>query len=244
MNRQGVFSLSIMFVICCCVLVAGTILAEDAASPAAVGVIEELSGRAKATSSSGEVRKLSKEDDVFVGDKINTGRGSKVKLKFKDNSTISIGAKATLTIDEFVYKPGDAKSKCKSSLTRGIFKITGGEISKIAPDQAGIKTPVAYIGIRGTECVGEANSKKAIAIYTEGNAISVTNEHGQTILTGEAGMGCETKFGEAPGKPRKYTLDEINSYTRNISFGMIRGVQNVGAGAGARAGALGGMMRH
>ncbi|MHC4870448.1 MAG: FecR family protein [Planctomycetota bacterium] len=211
--------------------------------PQKAAVIEELKGRAKAESPDRKKRKLAKGAELFVGDKITTGRGTKIQIKFNDDMKINLGAKATMTIDEFFFEKGNKKSKCKSSLTRGMFKLTGGQISKIAPDQAGIKTPVAYIGIRGTECVGTADATKAVAIYTEGNAISVTNEHGQTILTGESGMGCETKLGEAPGKARKYSLAEINALTMNVSMGMMRNIGNIGTGAGARAGALGGMHR-
>ncbi|MCX7934827.1 MAG: FecR domain-containing protein [Planctomycetota bacterium] len=202
-----------------------------AADPQAIGHVAALEGRATATAEDGAKRQLSVNDFLHLKETLNTGMGSKLLIEFRDGSSISLGAKAKLILDEFVYKPKDPESKCTTTLIKGAFKAIGGAISANAPDQMKIKTPTATIGIRGTTCVGEADSDKLVAIFMDGHAIAVTNDLGQTILDGEPGIGCVTRAGEAPG-PRRMMLNDAN-----------RLMQNLMAAAARQAGAVGGAGR-
>ena len=209
-----------------------------AAEPKAIGHIATLEGKAKAAAPEGKDRQLAANDFVYLNDKIWTGNSSKVQVEFKDGTAIALGAKASMTLDEFVYKPKDPQSRCVASIAKGAFKVIGGAISATAPDQVKVKTPTATIGIRGTVCVGEASKDMTLAIFTEGKAISVTNDLGQSILDGQAGMGCETKRGEAPGKP-VLMLDRMNGLMSGIAVQVMRNNHAVNQGIGARAGAVG-----
>ncbi len=202
-----------------------------AADPHAIGHVAALEGRATAADEAGAKRQLAVNDFLHLKETLNTGMGSKLLIEFRDGSSISIGAKAKLILDEFVYRPKDPESKCTTTLIKGAFKAIGGAISANAPDQMKIKTPTATIGIRGTTCVGEANRDQLVAIFMDGHAIAVTNDLGQTILDGEAGIGCITKAGEAPG-PRRMMLNDAN-----------RLMQNFAAAAARQAGAIGGAGR-
>ena len=198
-----------------------------AADPQAIGYVAMLDGRATATAEGGAKRQLNVNDFLHLKETLNTGMGSKMLIEFRDGTTISLGAKAKLILDEFVYKPKDPESKCTTTLIKGAFKAIGGAISATAPDQVKIKTPTATIGIRGTTCVGEASSDKLVAIFMDGHAIAVTNDLGQTILDGEPGIGCVTRAGEAPG-PRQMMLNDANRLMQNLAAAAARQATAVG----------------
>jgi hypothetical protein len=138
-----------------------------------VGIVVAVNGKATCIAPDGKSRKLKVKSPIFIGDQVKTKSKSKLQIMFKDTTTISIGQKAKMVIDDFVFKPGDPRSKCETSITSGAFKILGGAISKMAPDQIKVKTPTATIGIRGTLGIGTASKESTTAIYMGGVGISV-----------------------------------------------------------------------
>jgi len=197
-----------------------------------VGTIKELKGRATAEAADGTRRSLKAEDPVSLGETLRTGRGTKMDIAFQDGTVIALGPKAKLAIDKYLFKKKDAKSHCETTLSRGAFRVVSGAIGKLAPDAVKVKTPTATIGIRGTACVGEADTKKTLAIYTEGEAISVTNDKGQTILKGKAGMGCETLKGQPPGPAKPYKLEEVNRLRNMVIQSIVRNAATAGQHGG------------
>ena len=205
---------------------------EPAAQAGPVGAIKELKGRATAEAPDGTRRNLKEKEAVSLGETLRTGRGTKMEIAFQDGTVIALGPKAKLTIDKYLFKKKDAKSHCETTLSRGAFRVVSGAIGKLAPDAVKVKTPTATIGIRGTACVGEADTKKTLAIYTEGEAISVTNDKGQTILKGKAGMGCETLKGQPPGPAKLYKLEEVNRLRNMVIQSIVRNAATAGQHGG------------
>jgi hypothetical protein len=183
-----------------------------------VAKVLSLSGRATATPPNNKKRKLEENSPLYIGDKINTGRWSKIEIQFKDKSQIDLGPRACLTIDKFLFKENDKSSHNETSITTGTFRVIGGAISKVAPDNMKVKTASATIGIRGTIGLGKCNSKQTTAIFIEGKAISASNSQGTVILTKNYGHGCVTEKGKAPGATRIFTPKEINAIFQVINI--------------------------
>ncbi len=201
-----------------------------------VGSISLIKGRAKAKRPGQRRRNVTAGMPVYMGDLIWTGGGNtKLEIKFNDGTKISIGARAKMTIDKFIYDPkskSNADATCQTSIIKGAFRVVSGKISKIAPDRIKIKTPTATIGIRGTACVGTTNERTTIAVYTEGHSISVSNEFGQTILTGKSGMGCETLAGKAPGPAKMWKIEQVSRMMNMVTTTVVRNAVRAGANAG------------
>ncbi|MHC4870877.1 MAG: FecR family protein [Planctomycetota bacterium] len=234
---------TIAVVLLCLSVLHSSLLSAESEKPRPIGSITALEGKAKSRDSSGQKTQLDTGMPIFLSDTIYTGRRSKVSITFKDGTEITIGAKANLVIDEFAYNPADKKGICKTSLTRGAFKILGGQISKTDLDKISVKTPVCYIGIRGTTCIGTASAAKTTTVFTEGTAISVSNNLGSTLLTGKSGMGCETFKGKAPGSARQFSPGEIAKINAQItivsSHGHTAGTTQTGARRSERSGRTG-----
>ena len=112
-----------------------------------VGIITAVNGEATVISAEGS-EAVEKGTRVFLGDKLETGDDSGLKILFNDDSLISLGANATLEITDFVYTPTERKSL--SNLVKGKLK---GIIQKIPGVETDIEftTPNAVAGIKGTE---------------------------------------------------------------------------------------------
>lgn len=112
-----------------------------------VGIVTAINGQATVISTEGS-ETVEKGTQVFLGDRLETGDDSGLKILFNDDSLISLGANATLEITEFVYTPTERKSL--SNLVKGKLK---GIIQKIPGAETDIEfaTPNAVAGIKGTE---------------------------------------------------------------------------------------------
>ncbi|MBI5190319.1 MAG: FecR domain-containing protein, partial [Nitrospirae bacterium] len=92
-----------------------------------------------------------KNAQVFLGDRLSTGKASKVKLLMKDESIVTLGQSSELTVDQFVYAP-------ETNTRKSVLKLASGMVRNlIAKSFSGIgsvfevHTPTAVAGAMGTE---------------------------------------------------------------------------------------------
>ncbi len=120
-----------------------------------VGCVIAIQGTAFATAPAPEAqpRLLELKSPVFLQDKITTEKGAKLQIMFNDDSVLSQGEQSEITIDEYVYSPGDSKDdvNCSLSIMKGIFRIVTGKITDLNPKRFKVRTRMATIGIRGCE---------------------------------------------------------------------------------------------
>ncbi|MBN1257919.1 MAG: FecR domain-containing protein [Planctomycetes bacterium] len=236
-------TLCICLMLFSCLLSTCAFCAEEpqAEEAAAVAKVIASIGTVTAKQPEAPVRELANGSPIYSGDVIKTKSASKVQIQFMDFTIISIGPKATMTIDNFFFEEGNSGSQCDTSVLEGAFKIVGGKISKMAPDQIKVKTPSATIGIRGTMGVGSADDGSTTMIFMGGGAISVRGvatgasagadgpagpggpgDLGLQVLTGQPGMGVTTQQGFAPPPP--------HMFDPNFIFGLLDATSVPGAG--------------
>lgn len=138
---------------------------QEAAKPAAteskdalipVGRIVWLKGTVKAEHKSKGTRDLTKQSIVFVGDVLVTGGKTEAEIAFTDNTLLTLGANTRFAIKEYAYHPEkkDEKGsvgKFVMELIAGGFRTITGLIPKGDPEDYKVETPVATIGVRGTD---------------------------------------------------------------------------------------------
>ncbi len=94
------------------------------------------------------------EHDVMV-----TGADGALGITFADDSRMSIGPDSTLAIERFAFNPTTYEGAHETSLRRGTLAAVSGKLTRQSPDAMKVRTPVATLGVRGTEFVvrtGEA----------------------------------------------------------------------------------------
>ena len=85
--------------------------------------------------------------DVFFNEKISTDDSGRVQLLFRDGTSLTVGASSEMTIDEYVYDPATGTGDMVVSISKGIFRVVGGKISKNKPIV--FNSPTATVAVRG-----------------------------------------------------------------------------------------------
>jgi len=93
---------------------------------------------------------------VQAGDVVTTGADGSVGIVFIDASLLSAGPNSVLAIDKFVFDSTTNQGAFESTLSKGTLSAVSGKIAKQSPGAMKVKTPVAVLGVRGTEFVVRA----------------------------------------------------------------------------------------
>ena len=86
-------------------------------------------------------------------DTLITDADSKAEVGFTDQTLMTIRESTTFKIDKYQYNPAAKKSGGNSvtNLVEGGFRTITGAIATNTPNNYEVNTPVATIGVRGTE---------------------------------------------------------------------------------------------
>ena len=205
------------------VLFVGLSCGLQAQAQQAAGQVERQKGAASRNVAGG-TSDLVQGASVYVGDEISTGPGARLQIRFDDQSSLTLGENARITIDQFVYRPGGS-SRQALAIVRGVFRFATGQIGKLAPRDIAFSTPVALVGIRGTVFVGgeltvgmpEGQPHYGFQI-TEG-AIEVISPGGSVVLD-EPGEGTFLPLTRvaAPTPVRQWTEAEAAEAQAALAF--------------------------
>jgi hypothetical protein len=114
-----------------------------------VGEVIEVRGQTIAVNQEKLSRDLAVGGGVFVGDKIVTGGDGFVRLQMIDNARLDLRCYSIMVIEKY-----DMQASRRGSilnLMQGSMRKVTGDIGKEGEDTYELKTPVASVGVRGTE---------------------------------------------------------------------------------------------
>ena len=95
-------------------------------------------------------RSLTQGDPVFVEDQVTTGGKSFAMLQFIDGAIVTVRPNSKVIIEQYVFNSGDEDAAILNLMEGGLRIITGA-ITKSQPESFKVKTPIALMGVRGTE---------------------------------------------------------------------------------------------
>jgi hypothetical protein len=135
------------------VLLFAAALAEAAG---VAGMVANLSGPLLAKKADGSVKVLSVKSEVESGDTLVTEKNTYARIRFIDNSEITLRPDSQVKIDSFSYD--EAKPEQDSAtfnLIKGGLRAITGALGKRNHERVGVNTPTATIGIRGTTFIAQ-----------------------------------------------------------------------------------------
>ncbi|MFI4920278.1 MAG: FecR domain-containing protein [Gammaproteobacteria bacterium] len=182
------------------------------ADPSA-GTATLVTGHVSAAAPSGEIRDIVKGGEVYQGEVISTSAGSYVNIAFTDGGRVLLRPETRFSIERYQYAGAQAPASGQSAaqpvrqesaffrLLKGGFRAVSGLIGHTRREDYGVQTPVATIGIRGTDyevryCNGDCadispTPKDGLYAGVQSGGISLTNGGGQTVT----GQGQYTFIG-------------------------------------------------
>lgn len=92
-------------------------------------------------------RVLSIGTNIIYKERILTSASGSAQIILPDTATLNVGRNSSIVIDEYVYDPNAGTGKMVASVSKGLMRFVGGQISHGAG--VTVNTPVATLGIRG-----------------------------------------------------------------------------------------------
>jgi hypothetical protein len=116
------------------------------------GVVQFVAGEVKLVSPGGAGRDARKGVPVNVGDTVRTGVGALAQLKMGDGAIVVVQPDSNLTVAEFHFDGReDGTEKVHYRLQQGGFRAVTGAIGHTHKQNYVIETPIAHMGVRGTD---------------------------------------------------------------------------------------------
>jgi hypothetical protein len=157
-----------------------------AAAAERVGSTADVVNEAWGTPPDAGRTELAVASPVHRNELLETGSESAAEIVFADDSKLTMGQGARVTVDEFVYAD-PAKSKSVINLTKGAFRFVSGQIKD---GKVTIKTPTASMVIRGTVLkIDVADDGETEVSVIEG-AIEMTSLIAGTVLSIAGGQSA------------------------------------------------------
>ncbi|NIR60085.1 MAG: FecR domain-containing protein [Gammaproteobacteria bacterium] len=175
-----------------------TLTAPAAGARDPVGQVARLEGDALVTRAGAETTDLLEpEAPVYLQDRIETLAGSRIELRFEDDTVVFLGAKSTLRITEFVLSAGGERDSAVLDLITGIFRAI---VTRVLPDAAfEVRTQRVVAAVRGTDWMGEVSDDTFSVVVLDG-AVAVQRADEEVVL--RTGDGVDVRSGEPLRKKR------------------------------------------
>ncbi|MDP6773784.1 MAG: FecR domain-containing protein [Rhodospirillales bacterium] len=182
--------------------------AQPAASAEPIGQIEAIDGTVEVIRADGTRISLTKGDELFQGDVLESSPGAAIGVVLVDDSTFSMGENGRMVLDEMIYDADTGTGKAAFNMVQGVFSLVSGKIAESAPDQMTLTTPVGTIGIRGTTIATNSQPPPApstVSLLQDGDGsvgeISFTNAGGAQVINQAGGTIALNSFFQAPPPP-------------------------------------------
>jgi hypothetical protein len=167
---RGTRAAAWQFVVCAAIFVQHGAYAESATVGNAVLVIGEVC----AQRAQSNCAPLTKNASIEQGDTIETGKDGYVYITTVDHGFVSVRPNSSLTFERYEYNPVDPrKTVIKLSLHKGVVREISGAGAQAARDHYRMNTPVAALGVRGTD----------FTVFTDENVTRADVRSGGIVMT-------------------------------------------------------------
>jgi hypothetical protein len=188
----------------------------QAAAQQAIGAVSRIQGDSSGTRG-GTTRALGLNASVFLNEVVSTGEAARLEVTFTDNTRLTLGEKAKLTLDSYVFNPAAGSGTIKFGVV-GAFRFLSGRVSKLARSNVSMTTPVATLGIRGTEFWGGPIDNQSLGVFLIEGTVRVSNATGEQTLS-QPGQGTNIATpGAAPGPVTFWPPDKVNRAIATVTF--------------------------
>lgn len=149
-----------------------------------VGEVSLVIGDAQLARQGGDSQAVARNMPVFPGDRIETSAGGHVHVRFVDGGMVSVRPESRLVVESYQREngvPGGAAIKFR--LDRGAVRSVTGEWGEANRERFRLNTPIAAIGVRGTDFVVQADKEQLRAAVVTG-----------AIVVAPFGEGCRAEL--------------------------------------------------
>ena len=154
----------------------------------AQGYVLEVSGNVTGQVGTGQPAKVEKGQTLVNNATVTTAAQSFAVLKFEDGTAILLKENTSFQVQHYTYNPkAPENANAIFNLVRGGLRMITGLVTSRNRDALKVATPVATIGIRGTEFMAELVNPLFLQVIN--GVITATNAAGSVAFSaGQAGI--------------------------------------------------------
>jgi len=146
MNRSGSFAVALA------ALAVPAFVCAQSSAPSVGGEVMFVSGKAARVQKDGQSTPVTKGMTLVEGDRIKTDADSHVYVRMRDGGLLVVRPSSELHVDVWRYDPAKPQdSQIKYTLDSGVARHVSGDAAHAARDKFRFNTPMAAIGVRGTD---------------------------------------------------------------------------------------------
>ena len=175
-----------------------------------------------ATAADRPSRELLVAHDSMRNERIDTSERGQVQLLFADQSSLSVAPDSDVVINEFLYDPQTQTGNLTATVTTGLLRYVGGEISK--NKDVAFYTPGAVVSVHGgiilikaerDARLGRGGGGKTEVLFLSGDRMCVT-ANGQSQCTTKFATAITSEGGESPAAPVPVTVETIRALLSHL----------------------------
>ena len=181
-----------------------------------VGTVDRVQGSAEAVHAD-DTRSLAESDPIYPNDLLATQTGAKLRVRFVDNSKLTLGENTRVLVDRYLYDPDAGKGTAVLRTLEGVFLFAGGLLERAPYADVKIVSPVATLGIRGTTVWGGLIDGHYGVLVLDG-VVTIANDAGEVTLGAGQGTAIRDQA-TAPGAPKRWPAEKIARARAQVEFG-------------------------
>lgn len=157
-----------------------------------VGEAATVIGQVRITRADGSALDAQRGATVQVGDRIETQAGAHVHIRFVDGALVSLRPSSRLVVDQYATQSAEAGGTAiKFRLEEGVVRSITGAWGAASRERFRLNTPLAAIGVKGTDFVVRTSGAATVASVFTG-AIVLAPLTGDCVATlGPCANGLE-----------------------------------------------------
>lgn len=184
------------------------------AEPASIARVALSVGDAKRVNAAGQTDQLRLGSTLADGDRVVTGKDAVVILVFIDQGRVSLRADTELIIRKYRVDPAGIDSQIDLELVRGAMRQISGHAAQLQPERYRLNTPIAAIGVRGTDFLAKTHGDTLETFVQEGKIVILPSGISSGCsLTGSSSQVC------AP--LAAISADDSSRYLRLLATGKM-----------------------
>lgn len=175
------------------------------------GEVTSAMGETQIVASAGDKRTAMQGMQLHVGDILQTGVGGHMHIRMVDDALVSLRPNSKLKIASYAYQPGvTATTQIRLDLLYGTVRSVTGKGGELAKDRFRMNTPLAAIGVRGTDFIAKADAEKTLVNVASG-----------AIVLAPFGAGCqESALGACQTESARVLTAEMRDMMLELNRGM------------------------
>ena len=169
----------VALVAACALVLLGSSLPAWANGPA-VGQVSLLIGEARVVRADGSRETLRRGAAIQVGDRVETSANGHVHVRFIDNAAVSVRPESILEVQAYRFDAQQPQhNEVRLRVEQGTSRSISGAATEVDKTRFRLNTPIAAIGVRGTDFI----------VQTDPTGVRATVSDG-AIVIGALSAGC------------------------------------------------------